>query len=168
MAITNANNGTSSPPFAYAVQQRGGASGLGAVLAALAGVDDVKPVAVSEIKMIPHIGAPSATPAQAAAADRELMFPVCEAEPAACTDACMYRVELVLKHCMAWLHVSDTRAGSGALERSANTKAAACESAITVARGPGGCDAAEHADCLHPVAHNFEALLKTHHRHVEA
>jgi len=115
-----------------------------------------------------HQGAPRATLTQAAAADRELVFPVCEAEPSACTDACLYRVELVMSRCMAWLQVSDAHAGSGALLRSANTKAAACESAITAARGAGGCDAAEHADCLHPVAHNFESLLLTHRRPVIA
>jgi len=69
---------------------------------------------------------------------------------------------------MAWLHVSDTRAGSGALEENANRKAAVCESALTAARGGGGCDAAEQAVCLHPVAHNFEALLATHYHPVVA
>jgi hypothetical protein len=42
------------------------------------------------------------------------------------------------------------------------TTAAACESALSAARGPGGCAAAEHADCLNPVAHNFQTLLAAH------
>ena len=165
VVFDNANNGTSSPASSYALQESGVTSGLGG-LAALGGLVDVRMPAASGLKLeaIPHIGAPSATLAQAAAADREIVFPVCEAEPMACTDACMYRVELVVKRCMAWLHVSGTRGGSDALERSVNAKAAACESVLTAARG--GCDAAEHADCLHPVAHNFEALLATHHRPV--
>jgi hypothetical protein len=163
VGFKNANNLTSSPAALYTFQESGLASEFGG-LAALGGLIDVRPPAASgmNFEAIPHIGAPSATLAQAAAADREIVFPVCEAEPMACTDACMYRVELVMKRCMAWLHVSGTRTGSGARERSANTKVAACQSALTSARGE--CDAAEHADCLHPIAHNFEALLATHHR----
>ena len=167
--LTNVNNVTSSVSSSYALQESGGASGLGG-LGALSGFVNVKPdrVAVSggKLELHAHVGAPRATPAQAAAADRDLVFPVCEAEPSACTDACMYRVELVMTRCMAWLQVSDARTGSGSLARSADKKAAACESALAAARG--GCDAAEHADCLHPVAHNFEALLATHHRAVVA
>jgi hypothetical protein len=138
VVFNNANNGTSSTASSYALQESGGASGLGG-LAALSGLVDVKPRAVFDIKFeaIPHIGAPSATLAQATAADREIVFPVCEAEPMACTNICMYRVELVVKRCMAWLHVSDARGGSDALERSVNTKATACESALTAARGAG-------------------------------
>jgi hypothetical protein len=161
VVFNNVNNVTSSPTSSYAFQESGGASGLGDLgIAALAGLVDVKPAAAAasdvKLEVRPHVGAPRATRVEAAAADRELVFPVCEAEPSACSDACMYRVELVMKRCMAWLHVSDTRAGSGALERSANMKAAACESALSAARGAGGCDAVEHAYCLHPVAHNFE------------
>jgi len=186
--VHNVNNVTASMHSSYVFQESGVASsgpglglgggdsthgsleshgGLGA-LGALAGIIDIKLAALVDPEFeVPALeGAPRATLAEAAAADREIVFPVCEAEPSACTDACMYRVELVLKRCMAWLHVSDTRTGSGAQERSADTKAAACQSALTSARG--GCDAAEHAGCLHPIAHNFEALLATHHPPVVA
>ena len=105
----------------------GGHGGLGA-LGELAGLVDIKPAAVADLEyeVRAHQGAPRASRAQAAAADRELVFPVCEAEPSACSDACLYRTELVMARCMAWLHVSDASAGSGAPQRSANIKAGRC------------------------------------------
>jgi hypothetical protein len=105
-----------------------------------------------------HVGAPPASPAEAAAADREMMFPVCETEPSSCTDACQSRVEVVMRRCMQWLHVSGARTGSST-QRVAVRKAAACESAIAAARD--GCDTSEHADCVKPVADNSESLMHT-------
>jgi hypothetical protein len=60
---------------------------------------------------------------------------------------------------MTWLHVSDdTRHPDGSKkERRAQKKAALCASAIVTART--GCAAEEHADCVDPVAINFESLL---------
>ena len=106
-----------------------------------------------------HVGALPVTPSEAAAADREMMFPVCEPEPASCTDACQHLVEAFMQRCMTWLHVSDdTRHPDGSTkERRAQKKAALCASAIVTART--GCAAEEHADCVDPVAINFESLL---------
>ena len=134
-AVQNVNNGTSSLASSYVVQESGGTSSLGSLgslgssselgpLAALGALIDIKPPAVSKVNlnMRPHLGAPRATLAQAAVADRQLVFPVCQAEPSSCTDSCLYQVEQVMTRCMAWLHVSDVRAGSGALEAGAYTR----------------------------------------------
>jgi hypothetical protein len=110
----------------------------------------------------PHVGAPPVTPSEAAAADREMMFPVCEPEPASCTDACQLHVEALMQRCMSWLHISDdiSHPDGSRKERGARKKAALCAGAIGTARN--GCAAKEHDDCVDPVAINFKVLLASH------